>query len=279
VTEGQTLIPSDSSTLPTRPYRPAISVQARSPGTARTSCSESVISDQRSAKTQYNDPIDDYVREEDPPGSRLWKSLAVGMTCIIPDKIIPREKPSAKLAWREKVAICLIVFFISAAIVGGIGFLPIFLCRSSDQFTQREINNQRGKAWVTIFGTIYDVRNYIKRHPGGSQQISDFLGQDASDLFPRPPPSALPTFCLDTAKNSSLASEVSCPNLADREDGDKLLCHTSMVGPEGVRAVMKGYRTADMVVAPWKLGEDEEMSYVVLDSSIYDVSGYIDGLR
>jgi hypothetical protein len=45
---------------------------------------------------------------------------------------------------------------------------------------------------VIVHGVIYDVDNLINRHPGGVKGIIDYLGKDASRVFPRLPPVYLP---------------------------------------------------------------------------------------
>ncbi|EED92835.1 predicted protein, partial [Thalassiosira pseudonana CCMP1335] len=44
---------------------------------------------------------------------------------------------------------------------------------------------QTGENWVVVHGTIYDVKDLIYRHPGGVDGIVDFLGKDASKVFPQ----------------------------------------------------------------------------------------------
>ena len=52
---------------------------------------------------------------------------------------------------------------------------------------------QTGEEWVVVHGSIYDVKDLINRHPGGVDGIVDFLGKDASKVFPRAPPVTLTT--------------------------------------------------------------------------------------
>jgi cytochrome b involved in lipid metabolism len=37
-----------------------------------------------------------------------------------------------------------------------------------------------GKSWIVIDGFIYDITDFSKKHPGGSEIINYHIGQDAS---------------------------------------------------------------------------------------------------
>ena len=37
--------------------------------------------------------------------------------------------------------------------------------------------------WIVIDGKIYDVSSFMKRHPGGENIMSSYIGQDATVSF------------------------------------------------------------------------------------------------
>lgn len=44
-------------------------------------------------------------------------------------------------------------------------------------------HNTAADAWTAIHGVVYDVTDFIKRHPGGQGAILKILGQDGTRLF------------------------------------------------------------------------------------------------
>ena len=51
--------------------------------------------------------------------------------------------------------------------------------------TLSEINkhNSANDCWIIIQSNVYNVTNYLNQHPGGSERIIPFCGQDASQAF------------------------------------------------------------------------------------------------
>jgi cytochrome b involved in lipid metabolism len=52
-------------------------------------------------------------------------------------------------------------------------------------FTAEQVlERSRGKeCWVIINRNVYNVSNYLHKHPGGAQVIRKFSGQDCTDTF------------------------------------------------------------------------------------------------
>ena len=123
---------------------------------------------------------------------RIWASFAWIITFMIPNKCIMRPTKDAKQAWREKVALFIIMVSCSVFFVGAFGFVPLLLCKEDTIFSLQDVWLQIGQSWVIVHGVIYDVDNLINRHPGGVKGIIDYLGKDASRVFPRLPPVYLP---------------------------------------------------------------------------------------
>uniref|UniRef100_A0AAR2IYW1 Cytochrome b5 heme-binding domain-containing protein n=1 Tax=Pygocentrus nattereri TaxID=42514 RepID=A0AAR2IYW1_PYGNA len=56
---------------------------------------------------------------------------------------------------------------------------------ASGVYTWEEVqkHSQRGDQWVVIERKVYNVSNWVKRHPGGHRVITHYAGEDASDAF------------------------------------------------------------------------------------------------
>ncbi|CAI9102049.1 OLC1v1000242C1 [Oldenlandia corymbosa var. corymbosa] len=44
-------------------------------------------------------------------------------------------------------------------------------------------HNKRDDVWISINGKVYDVTNWLQKHPGGEELIMNLAGQDVTDAF------------------------------------------------------------------------------------------------
>lgn len=122
------------------------------------------------------------------------------------------------------------MFLSSAMVVGGIGFLPIYFCQNSGVYSKEDIWKQKGAAWVTIFGKVYDMNKFIDSHVGGRDGIRRFLGDDASTLFPRLPAVQLPSYCLNLDKGDYFTQNAipTCTELTGLDVATNVPCHSQL---------------------------------------------------
>ena len=43
-----------------------------------------------------------------------------------------------------------------------------------------EKHNKRDDNWIVIHGKVYNISNFMKKHPGGGRVIGSYGGQDAT---------------------------------------------------------------------------------------------------
>eukprot|EP00580_Thalassiosira_gravida_P015401 CAMPEP_0201665904 /NCGR_PEP_ID=MMETSP0494-20130426/6900_1 /ASSEMBLY_ACC=CAM_ASM_000839 /TAXON_ID=420259 /ORGANISM="Thalassiosira gravida, Strain GMp14c1" /LENGTH=1070 /DNA_ID=CAMNT_0048144943 /DNA_START=115 /DNA_END=3327 /DNA_ORIENTATION=+ len=219
---------------------------------------------------------------------RLWASFAWILTFMIPNKCIMRPTKDAKQAWREKVALFLIMVSCSIFFVGVFGFVPLLLCKEDTVFSMADIWLQTGQNWVVVHGVIYDVKDLIYRHPGGVDGIVDFLGKDASKVFPRAPPVTLPQKCLDMEKVESFdlnvegpANNFTNPTCASFSDLDILLgitCHTFASGSQGVNKFLGDFQRGELSHTTIGLNAEGIHWFSIYDR-VYDVTTYVNSIR
>ena len=57
----------------------------------------------------------------------------------------------------------------------------------SAQYTLKEVAQRDGRdgasTWIVLHDMIYDVTNYKNKHPGGTELIEEYAGQDATSAF------------------------------------------------------------------------------------------------
>ena len=45
------------------------------------------------------------------------------------------------------------------------------------------LHNRKGDAWTAVRGVVYDVTDFISKHPGGQTALIKILGQDGTRTF------------------------------------------------------------------------------------------------
>ena len=219
---------------------------------------------------------------------RLWASFAWIVTFMIPNKCIMRPTKDAKQAWREKVALFVIMVSCSVFFVGVFGFVPLLLCKEDTIFSMQDIWLQTGENWVVVHGSIYDVKDLIYRHPGGVDGIVDFLGKDASKVFPRAPPVTLPQKCLDMEKVNAFNLNVegpennftnpTCQSFSELDVLLGITCHTFAAGSQGVNKFLGDFQRGELSHTTVGLNAEGIKWFSIYDR-VYDVTNYVDAIQ
>ncbi|KAI8047482.1 chitin synthase-domain-containing protein [Thamnidium elegans] len=100
------------------------------------------------------------------------------------------KRKDIQIAWREKLTLCMVIFFMSAFIIWFLVFFGKLICPHQDVFSQSELqaHSTSGNAYVAIRGEVFDLTKFAPHHwanqviPTGA--ITAYAGKDASDLFP-----------------------------------------------------------------------------------------------
>eukprot|EP00956_Cyclotella_meneghiniana_P008092 scaffold10780_cov78-Cyclotella_meneghiniana.AAC.1 len=250
---------------------------------------QSTVMTRRSmASTTANVPEPTQDRRSTEAEGRIWASFAWFVTFPIPNACIMRPTKDAKQAWREKVALFLIMVSCSVFFVGVFGFVPLLLCSEETVYSIQDVWLQTGENWVIVHGTIYDVKDLIYKHPGGVDGIVDFLGKDASKVFPRAPPATLPEKCLDMQKVDAFQLNVyspennfTNPTCASFTELDQLLgitCHTFAAGSNGTQKFLGPYERGILKHTTYAL-QELGVQYITIYDRVYDVSTYVKSVR
>ncbi|KAI7902811.1 chitin synthase [Cokeromyces recurvatus] len=123
-----------------------------------------------------------------------WLTLTWMTTWWIPSFIMSyicgMRRSDIRMAWREKVTLCLLIFLLCAIMVWFIAFFGRLVCPHQDLYTQSELQarSYRDDAYVAIRGEVFDLTSFAPRHWASevisTQVLFQYAGQDASDLFP-----------------------------------------------------------------------------------------------
>ncbi|KAJ2317066.1 hypothetical protein IWW52_003323 [Coemansia sp. RSA 2704] len=127
---------------------------------------------------------------------KLWTFITWLLTWWIPSPFLNwcgrMKRPDVRMAWREKVAICIIILFIWCVLLFVIIGLGLILCPKEYVWTMEDIagHNSPDDAYVALRGRVYDISEYVnQKHGTSSYQASKdlmmmYAGQDVNVSFP-----------------------------------------------------------------------------------------------
>lgn len=139
------------------------------------------------------------VRKEPVPEGKWWPTTAGILTCCIPTSAIKKcggmHEAQVIQAWREKVALCIIILMLWA-LLGFVTFgFVITVCPPSAQinalFDDASLSTLKpmpNHNYVRIRGFVYDIAEYLKEHKAGGSTNAELaekgMGKDLSKNFP-----------------------------------------------------------------------------------------------
>ncbi|KAI8064149.1 chitin synthase-domain-containing protein [Gongronella butleri] len=137
---------------------------------------------------------DDTEEEKPTAGRKHWVRFVWFMTWWIPSKCMVwcgrMKRKDVRLAWREKLTLCMLIFLMSGFIIWFLVFFGSLICPHQSVYSTNELQNHGDKnnAWVSIRGEVFDLTSFAPHHyPNDvipSSAILQYGGQDVSDLFP-----------------------------------------------------------------------------------------------
>lgn len=131
---------------------------------------------------------------------RAWVAFVWMNTWWIPSFTLSlcgrMKRPDVQMAWREKVTLCLIVFWLSAMVIFFIIGLPKVICPTfNEMYTPETISfhTEPTDLWVSIRGIVYDISKFAKNdhsganaatYPSNPGYMAESGGKDLTSEFP-----------------------------------------------------------------------------------------------
>lgn len=140
------------------------------------------------------DAIDNTAPAQGTRERKTWLAIVWAYTWWYPTSLIRGTFASVKLAWREKLAINLIIWGICAGSMVILIGLPYFVCpiqnvMSVGQLGEFSYDNNPDRVYTSVRGMIYDISKFASSHYPSIIPRTNVLrygGRDSSDLFPVP---------------------------------------------------------------------------------------------
>ncbi|KAG2217180.1 hypothetical protein INT45_013192 [Circinella minor] len=105
------------------------------------------------------------------------------------------DRQDVRMAWREKVTLCLLIFLLSGSIVFVIVGLGEVICPGTKElYTSSDVQNHQtlDDYWVSVRGKVYDMTNFVANSHGSNTYVATkstlepLGGRDLSYTFPPP---------------------------------------------------------------------------------------------
>ncbi|KAI0132780.1 chitin synthase 6 [Xylariales sp. AK1849] len=132
---------------------------------------------------------------KDSPSRKRWVMITFALTWLIPDFLIrwcgmPRK--DVRMAWREKLAINMIIWFSCCVSIFFIVGFPLVICPKQYVFSSSELSSYNGKtgsegSYVAIRGQVFDLAAFIPVHYPpyiAEKKLTQYAGLDITSLFP-----------------------------------------------------------------------------------------------
>ncbi|WFD26289.1 chitin synthase [Malassezia nana] len=131
---------------------------------------------------------------------KFWSRLTWLMTLWVPDSVLKhvlgKTRPDVRMAWREKVTICLLIFLLCALILFYIIGLGQILCPNFNRAWNEGQLSEHGDGqsfYVAVAGNVYDITKFYKLDhsdipsmPVTQDVMMQLAGQDLTPYFPVP---------------------------------------------------------------------------------------------
>lgn len=157
--------------------------------------------DQKDEKDPLDaEPADGETTEEykESMARRRWVWLCSILTFWIPGFLLSKvggmKRPDVRQAWREKLTINLIIWFICGCTIFVIAVLGPLICPRQHVYSSAELaghsyNNDPNNAYVAIRGEVFDLSSFAPTHLTAvsvipTKSVLQYGGLDASNLFP-----------------------------------------------------------------------------------------------
>jgi chitin synthase len=126
---------------------------------------------------------------------KRWVFIVYALTWYIPDfaiRLIGRiPRKDVRIAWREKLAINILIWFSCAFVIFLMIGFPMVICPKQHVYSAAELTSYDGKgdndAYIAMRGVVYDLGEFIPVHYPNvvpRKSLEKYAGKDATNLFP-----------------------------------------------------------------------------------------------
>ncbi|KAF2723368.1 glycosyltransferase family 2 protein [Polychaeton citri CBS 116435] len=233
---------------------------------------------------------------------RVWVFCAYAVTWWIPSFLLKHvgrmKRPDVRLAWREKILLILIIFFLNAIVVFWIVEFGNLLCPNWNKaWNAKEIGYHQGDNdyWVSFRGGAYDLSDFWKLQHSDTtvettkENMQPFGGTDVSSYIVPPLNLACPGLVAKTDTQLALTpnntllyptAEHKSGTFYQPDPNTKL--RNSRWYADDFLPRMKEYYKGELVIETSKVkndGENNGHQWFIIDKVVYDLTDYFSTLK
>ncbi|KAI9312902.1 chitin synthase-domain-containing protein [Dichotomocladium elegans] len=144
------------------------------------------------AKTDLNETEEDESKQSST--RKHWLRFVWFCTWWIPSPFLiwcgRMKRKDVRIAWREKVTLCIIIFFLCAFVIWFLIFFGEIVCPHQAVYSANELQSstEPDKSYVAIRGEVFNLGEFAPHHYPSSivpvDTVMSYAGQDVTDLFP-----------------------------------------------------------------------------------------------
>lgn len=230
---------------------------------------------------------------------RTWLAIVKLFTWWIPNQLLNKlggmKKYEVRVAWKEKLTICMLIGLANLIILFYMIFFAKLLCPDYDKvWGPKDVSQHQGSDdfFVSIHGKVYDMSRFYKvQHSDGkvkttSDQMLMFAGQDVSPYFPKP----LSVFCPDLVDDDDLwltPNQTIYNTMAVHYSGDKSQDRDSALADKNwytksLEPALKSMFKGDLVYTPKNISEQGEQGFnywAIIHNKVYDLTDYFNTIE
>ncbi|KAG0297870.1 hypothetical protein BGZ96_004521 [Linnemannia gamsii] len=251
-----------------------------------------------SEKQQKQEPIEELPTTR---ARKLWVAFTWAMTWWIPSFMLSScgkmTREDIRMAWREKVALCCIIFFMSAIIIFVITGFGKMMCPGVENlFSSKEVGYHASPDdfFVSLRGIVYDITKFAKSdhsnghssYPSDTAYMLPYAGMDVTEYFPLP----LNIACYGLVTSPTVVLIANNTIIAPQAHGPPTSDPTLGWSPQNQNNQGKWYWTVALPrLKPMKKGElafemedikgDETRKWFVIENRVYDLTSYYNTVR
>ncbi|KAK4056157.1 hypothetical protein OIO90_002888 [Microbotryomycetes sp. JL221] len=229
-------------------------------------------------------------------GRRVWVAMVWGLTWWCPTwaltKIGRMKRPDVRMAWREKLALCMLIAFFCGLVIFYIVVFGRLLCPNMNKaWNTKEVGYHAGASdyWVSVRGEVYDLTKFYRKQHSDiiqmevtSTDMLELAGQDLTNYFPIPLTYACPNLVTSDSLVLQYANFTDIVPTAIHTSGSRQPYSGSELHYEdwyglNFLPTMRQYRKGPLVWSPKdvrKQAEQNSRLMSIIDNKIYDLSDY-----
>lgn len=242
---------------------------------------------------------------KDSPSRKRWVFMVYFLTWFIPDFLIrwvgrmPRK--DIRMAWREKLAINMLIWFMCAVAIFFVILFPQLICPKQNVFSAAELSSYDGEkgsdgAYVAIRGYVFDLEKFIPHHYPryiDDDDLMDYAGKDISSLFP------VQVSALCNGKDGTVRPEVTLDYKSTNISGSPELIRTLDLNAdyhdfryftndsrpdwyyERMREMRDSYKKGYIGYTPQYVKKlaNKQQTIAIIGNGVYDMTTYLAGGR